>query len=192
MDIMGNVKYVQWEYFTKWADVTKNIPAACYGFVFNETKPGVYNMPCEYEDCVYIGKSAGFYADSLGTNGHKYRIRSYAHSRMSKHFGALVTGKPTESSHDRIIEKFGSGKDVMDGTLTGLPMWLGLIVPRDDVKNLNAWSQYIERQQIYFYTEKWNKTPIGNLDSKSDSVRTDSKSYEILQRKSTNLVTFFD
>lgn len=188
----SDIKYVNWDYFTNWANITKNVQGACYAFVFNETKPQNYNFPYEYENCVYVGKSCGMYADTLGTNGHKHRIRSYLHSRMSEHYGALVSGKKTESSHEKIIETFGSGKDVMDGTLTNLPMWLGIILPRDDVKNTNAWSHYMERQQIYYYTQKWDKTPIGNLDTSSKSKRVlGSKSSLILERKKTSLDEFF-
>ena len=167
-----DLKIIHWCKFTEYHKVCDKLGmnGACYSLVFNEEKPSKYQRPSEFENCVYIGESAGYYIDKQ--SGMKTKRRSHLHKRMTHHIGPLINGKGEAStSHKMIIETWGQGKSVFDGTLTGCPCWLGLMIPRDDMVDpeaCKAWCQYVERQELYHYIQRWGSHPIGNLDAKSE------------------------
>lgn len=166
-----NPVQIIWTKFKNYYKVcdTSALRGATYGFVFSETKPKSYQQPCEFEECVYIGQSAGMYMDSQG--GGRRKLRSHIHKRMTHHHKPLTTGEGRESSHITIIEKYGYGDNVIDGTITGKPLWLGLLIPRDDMPDIavKPWAQMHEREQIFKYLMKYGRTPLGNKDC--DSTR---------------------
>ena len=173
---MIDVSTPQEIFWTKFSDYWKHCDkkapkGACYGFVFSETKPKFYQQPSEFEECVYIGESAGWYYDG----GKKFR--SHVHKRMTNHHKPLTTGLKTCSSHDAIIEKYGFGDNILDGNITGLPLWLGLIIPREDLpdNSVKSWVQMHERQQIFNYIMKHGVSPLGNRDCDTNRDE-DSKS----------------
>jgi|TARA_B110000908_G_C10267733_1_gene466222 hypothetical protein len=144
---------------------------ATYGFVFNENKPKSYQYPSEFEECVYIGESAGWYIDVQG--GSRRKDRSYVHKRMTSHNKTLMNGNtPKNQTHSAIIDSYGYGEDVLNGTLTNKPMWLGLMLPRPDLPKelVKMWVQYHERAQMLDYAMRWGKSPISNKDTESGST----------------------
>ena len=159
---------IHWCLFTeyhKYCDQLTMNTGACYSFVFHETKPESYQRPSDFQDCCYIGKSSGHYVDKQ--SGMKTKLRSHVHKRMTTHLGALVNESKQETSHQRIIEKYGQGTDVFNGTLTGKPCWLGLILPRPDLneKDYGPWCQMAERHELYLYQRNFGCEPVGNLDN---------------------------
>lgn len=165
-----------WMLFTDYYKHCDNLAAngATYGFVFNEVMPEEYQYPCEFEQCVYIGKSSGNYYDKQG--GHKGKVRSHVHKRMTQHHGPLTKGIGGNTSHQKIVDFYGYGKDVLNGTYTGLPMWLGLSVPRPDISldRISRWCLVTEQLQLWNYRDKFGKETLGNSDVSS---RVDEDSY---------------
>jgi len=157
---------VQWTYFTdyyKWCD-SFAWRGACYAFVFNDTKPKEYQQPFQFEECIYIGESAGNYYDKQ--HGHKGHYRSLVHKRMTHHLAPLVRGEYVSRGFNLIKEKYGYGHNVLKGTLTGRPLWLGLLIPNPDIPDylVKSWVMYEEARQILQYAYNFNKTPLGNTD----------------------------
>ena len=183
---------VHWDYFTnyyKHCD-TLAMRGGTYAFVFNETKPAVWEMPCEFKQCVYIGKSAGYYYDAQ--NGHKGKVRSHIHKRMTKHHKPLVEGVGCETSHSAIIEEYGYGVDAMNGTVTGLPMWLCLLIPRPDVpdETISRWAYTQEQIQLYQYEMNFGHCTLGNMDTKENKDPESYSSYRMNAIKETSLEKF--
>lgn len=159
---------VIWRKFTdyyKICDISAPNGAA-YGLVFSEERPKSYQLPCEFEECVYIGESSGLYIDKQGGKG---KLRSHVHKRMTKHNNPLINGvvkKKDQSGYKDIIEHYGFGTTVVDGIVTGKPLWLGLLIPRKDLPDyaFKAWVQNQEREQIFYYIMKFGRSPLGNKD----------------------------
>ena len=168
---------------------------AVYGFVFNDVKPKSYQYPCEFEGCVYIGKSAGYYYDKH--NGCKGKERSFVHKRMTNHHKPLTTGIGAKTSHSKIIEVYGYGDHVLDGTYTNLPMWLGLVLPQpdfdqEDEQLMNRWAYTIEQMQLLQYRIEFGKETLGNNDA---TTRKDTASYSTHRMnsiKQQDLTQFMD
>ena len=183
---------IHWDYFTnyyKHCD-TLAMRGGTYAFVFNETKPNQWQMPCEFEQCVYIGKSAGYYYDAQ--NGHKGKVRSHIHKRMTTHHKPLLTGLDGDTSHNAIIEEYGYGKDAINGTCTGLPMWLCLLIPRPDVpdETISRCAYTQEQIQLYQYEMNFGHCTLGNMDTKENKNPESYSTYRMNAIKETNLMEF--
>lgn len=179
----AQILWVKFSDYYKVCDVSAR-KGATYGFVFSEIKPRPYQQPCEFEECVYIGESSGYYMDAQG--GGRSKLRSHVHKRMTHHHKPLTTGVGGDSSHNSIIEHYGFGDNVVDGTVTGKPLWLGLLIPRDDIPSyaIKSWVQRQERDQIFHYIMKFGRSPLGNKDC--DTARNpDSWSTKALEKMGT-------
>jgi len=164
---MKDVYRIKWDYFRnyhKFCDAFE-MSGACYGLVFNETCPKDYQRPYEFKECVYIGESAGCYIDKQ--NGTKTKQRSYVHKRMTNHIKPLMEGVGGTTSHQEIIKKYSYGHDVLMGTITGKPLWLGLLIPRPDLPEefVKQWCLMQEGNELFDYACKWGKSPLGNLNA---------------------------
>lgn len=187
MNVLKYPKFIHWGYFTDWGNNSKilNLQAACYALVYNETKPEPHKLPYEFEECVYIGETAGRYIDTLGGRA-KVRHRTFLHSRLGQHFVGIVSGNTQTSSHKKITDIYGIGKQAADGVVTGKPLWLAIIAPRDEVKFPKAWAQMMERDLLFEYLCRWNKAPLGNLDCRIEQDRiVGSKSNQLTQDMKT-------
>ena len=145
---------IHWDYFTNYPKNCNIIgkPGGVYGLVFNETKPESYEFPCEFEGCVYI-------------------------KRMTHHHKPLMTGDKTYSTgFTNIIEEYGYGRDVLNGTFTNNPLWLGMLIPRPDFpkKRIERWAFRTEQDQLLKYELVWDKTTLGNMDTEEQNVDEDS------------------
>jgi len=171
----ANIIWTKFSHYYKVCD-TSAMRGGTYGFVFNETKPMHYQQPCEFEECVYIGESSGCYYDMQG--GSRGKLRSLIHKRMTYHHKPLTTGVGGGSSHKIITEKYGFGETVLDGTLTGKPLWLGILVPREDIPEnaIKPWVQMHEREQIFHYTMRYGNSPLGNMDCDSRKQKDSASS----------------
>lgn len=191
MDISSTQPHIiHWDYFKNYHKHCDQIAmrGATYAFVFNETKPKEYQQPFEFEECVYIGKSAGSYVDKQ--SGSRSKLRSNLHKRMTTHHKALMTGKTDNiSSYKSIIENYGYGDNVMDGTLTGIPMWLCIMLPRPDVPDelVARWALMQEQLQMYFYESKFGRPTIGNMDTKTKRSEYSFSNYRMDSIKNTSL-----
>ena len=147
--------------------------------MFNEIKPTHFQEPCEFEQCVYVGESAGNYYDKQ--NGHKGKVRSHVHKRMTMHHKPLTTGEGGDTSHNKIIERYGFGDDVLNGVYTNKPMWLCLMIPRPEIIEnqslLSRWTLHQEQQQLINYELRFGKCTIGNQDT-TERKNPDSYSTE--------------
>lgn len=202
MNFLGNImdatSYIQphiihWDYFSKYHINCDNVGwrGATYALVFNKEKPLPYQQPYEFEQCVYIGKSADQYYDQQSK--HRGTVRGNLHKRMTKHHGALVSGKTGNiSSYKSIIEVYGFGKEVVDGTLTGLPMWLCLMIPRPDLdsESVDRWTQLQEQLQLFLYQQKFNRTTLGNMDTKPKRDQNSYSNYRMQSIQETTLERF--
>ena len=186
---MIELNSIHWDYFTNYYNNcdTLAMRGACYAFVFNKTKPTNFQHPHEFEQCVYVGESAGNYYDLQ--NGYKGKVRSHVHKRMTNHHKPLTTGEGGESSHRAIIEIYGHGDHVLNGTFTDLPMWLCLMLPRPDLPDemVKSWAKYQERRQLLDYEIKWGHCTLGNMDTGSRKDNDSYSSYRMQAIKDTNL-----
>lgn len=183
---------IYWDYFTNYYKHCDNLAmrGACYAFVFNETKPLEFQQPYEFEQCVYVGESAGNYYDKQ--NGHKGKVRSHVHKRMTTHHKPLTTGESCESSHKAIIETYGYGDHVLNGTFTNLPMWLCLMIPRPDLPDtmVKQWSKLQERAQLFQYELSFGHCTLGNMDTGSRKDAESFSTYRMNGIKQTSLELF--
>jgi|TARA_R110000796_G_C14338495_1_gene410036 hypothetical protein len=184
---------IYWDYFTNYPKNCDNIAmrGATYALVFNKTKPDKFKLPCEYEQCVYIGKSAGYYYDKQ--NGYKGKVRSHVHKRMTNHHKPLITGEGGDSSHKAIIEEYGYGEAAINGIVTGLPLWLCLLIPRPDVpdETISRWTLTQEQIQLYQYEINFGHCTLGNMDTKENKDPESYSSYRMSDLKETNLEVLF-
>ena len=71
----------------------------------------------------------------------------------------------------------------MNGTLTGVPLWVGLIpVPFQVEKNFHEnWLLRYERFELFRYRKNYGKSPLMNLDEDSSNKQFESFSnnYEL-------------
>jgi len=176
---------IYWDYFTNYYKHCDNIAmrGACYAMVFNDIKPTHFQQPYEFQQCVYVGESAGNYYDKQ--NGYKGKVRSHVHKRMTNHHKPLTTGQASESSHQAIIDTYGYGDHALNGTFTNLPMWLCLLIPRPDLPEpmVKQWAKLQERQQLFNYELKWGTCTLGNMDTGS---RKDNDSFSSYRMGSIN------
>lgn len=177
---------IKWCYFDKYYKYCDQyaFKGACYAFVFSETMPKDYEYPHEFEECVYIGQSSGYYKDKQA--GHKGKMRSLIHKRMTSHHKPLMHNEGCQTHHKMIVQKYGYGRDVLMGTITNKPLWLGLIIPPPSINDnhIRAWTMYQEAKEILDYTMTWNKTPLGNMDRDTNK---DPNSYSSIEM--ANMVT---
>ena len=99
------------------------------------------------------------------------------YKRMTHHHKPLMTGDKNHSTgFTNIIEKYGYGKHVLDGTFTGIPLWLCMLIPRPDFpkERIERWAFAIEQDQLLKYELMWDKTTLGNMDTEEQRVDADS------------------
>ena len=179
------IPHVYWTYFTKYHELADAVGmrGAVYGWVVNETMPKSTDCPSDFEECLYIGQSGGadgYYFDVQ--NGIKGKLRTDLHKRMTAHHKPLTTGKTTERKYLNIIETYGCGEDVLNGTHTGRPFWVGFICPPKEDPNLCVKSWLISREhyELYQYQRKFDKTPMSNLQVSPKERNPNTKSAESL------------
>ena len=180
------IPYTHWIRFTdyhKLADII-GMRGAVYGFVWNETMPKSSECPSDFEGCVYIGESGGatpFYYDKQ--NGHRGKLRTHLHKRMTSHHKPLTTGICNEKKYELFVERYGYGDDVLNGTLTGIPLWVGFICPpkEDPDHCLKSWMISREHYEIYQYQRKYGKSPLMNMEVDGKGKNLGSYSSEIMQ-----------
>lgn len=184
---------IHWDYFTNYYKNCDNVGmrGGVYALVFAPTKPKPYEHPCEFEQCVYIGKSTGNYYDRQMP--HRGKMRSHIHKRMTDHFKPLMTGKGGDSSHNSIINEYGYGRPVLDGTLTSLPLWLCIMTPRPDLPDdiISRWALTLEQLQLYNYHMNFGHTTLGNMDTKENKNPDSYSSYHMASIKECSLEKFF-
>ena len=183
---------VIWTKFSDYFKVcdTSAMRGGTYAFVFNDKKPKPWELPCEFEQCVYVGESAGSYVDRQRPG--RYKDRSHMHKRMTQHHKPLTTGEGGDTSHQMIIREYGYGDDMVNGILTGTPLWLCLLIPRPDVPDraVKAWAQYQERLQIYEYICSFGRSPLGNMDCDAGKSKNPNSYSSITLAKRTSLTEF--
>ena len=169
------VEKVYWirmsEHFKISNDIGMRHGGAVYGFVFNETQPGETNLPSDFKECIYIGKSGKqFYFDRKNGPNKLPKICSYLYKRLIHHrdrFNGTATLSLNESKKYNLYkQKYGFGIDVMNGTLTGVPLWVGLIpVPLQVKENFHEnWLLRYERLELFRYRKQFDENPLMNLD----------------------------
>lgn len=176
------IPHVYWIRFSEYHKLADKIGmrGAVYGFVWNELMPKPSDYPSDFENCVYIGESGGFYYDKQ--NVSKGKLRSHLHKRMTNHHKPLTSGTFTEKKYKLFIEKYGYGDDVLNGTLTGIPLWVGFICPpkEDPDYCLKSWLISREHYEIYQYQRKFGKSPMMNMQVDGKGKNPDSYSSEIM------------
>ena len=187
---------IKWDYFTNYHKNCDNfsLDGGVYGLVFHPTKPEPWSQPCEFEQCVYIGKSTGSYIDRQ--SGSRERLRSNIHKRMIDHLTPMMSGKCVQNSHKSIVEKYGYGEDVLNGITTGLPLWLCIMTPPPVVitcgaERVSRWALTLEQLQLYSYEMKFDHTTIGNKDAKRERKIGSFSSTRVESIMETNLERFF-
>jgi hypothetical protein len=89
----------------------------------------------------------------------------------------LTTGICNEKKYELFVEKYGYGDDVLNGTLTDTPLWVGFICPpkEDPDVCLKSWLMSREHSEIYQYQRKFGKSPLMNMQV--DGKGKDPNSY---------------
>ena len=162
---------------------------AVYGFVFNETQPKDNQLFSEFEELVYVGESGGigFYYDKKNGEKKLPRKTSLLNKRIIHHrdrFNGTAKVSLGETEKYQLFEdKYGLGFDVLNGTFTGKPLWVGFIpipinLPESNHKN---WVLTYERLELGRHREIFNKKTLMNLDEDYDNTNEESASskYEI-------------
>ena len=172
--------WIRFTEYHKLADLV-GMRGAVYGLVFNDMKPSPFDRPSDFEECVYVGESGGFYYDKQ--NGHKGKLRTHLHKRMTAHHKPLTTGECKEYKYELFKEMYGFGDNVLNGTLTGTPLWVGFITPpKEDPDNcLKFWLLKTESDEIYRYTCRFGRTPLMNMQGDGKGKDPDSYSSEIMK-----------
>ena len=186
-----NLLYIKFTDFTKFlfsgTGGIRTTDCICYSFVWHPEKPTL--KPWEYEECVYIGESAGFYNDKHGKKMTNFRRRGFPYKRMMDHQTILKDGearytKQSSSAISNICEVYKIGKKygrdfdkVLNGEYTGAPMWLAIIARPPDLPEYmyKSFSKKVESDYLYYYAERWGHTPLGNKDR--DVIHKDPNSY---------------
>jgi len=171
------IPHIHWIRFTEYHKLADQIGmrGAVYGFVWNETMPKSTDSPSDFEGCVYIGESGGFYYDKQ--NGYKGKLRTHLHKRMTSHHKPLTTGVCKEKKYELFVEKYGYGDNVLNGTFTNIPLWVGFVCPpkEDPDECLKSWLISREHYEIYQYQRKFGKSPLMNMQV--DGKGKDPNSY---------------
>ena len=152
-----------------------NHGGSVYGFVFHETQPSEDNLPSDFEECVYVGKSGkGFYHDQKNGPNKNPKRTSFLNKRLIHHRdrfnGTATVSSDEKKKYSLYEEKYGLGLDVMNGTLTGIPLWVGLIpIPLNLPETFHEnWLLRYERFELFKYKSKFNRSPLLNLDEDSN------------------------
>ena len=183
------VPKVHWIRLTEHYQISHHIGlthgGAVYGFVFNETQPSQYRLPSDFEECFYIGKSGksgkgGSYFDyKNGPNKNPKKV-SFLNKRMIHHrdrfAGTATVCESEKKKYSLYEEKYGVGLDVMNGTYTDKPLWVGFIpAPIDIPDHLHeGWLLKCEQDEIYRYTKTFGYTPLMNLDQSGSNKKRNS------------------
>ena len=183
--------WIRFTDYHKLADIV-GMRGAVYGFVWSEMKPSPSECPSDLEGCVYIGESGGerpFYYDKQ--SGTKGKVRTHLHKRMTTHHKPLTTGECTERKYELFREKYGYGDDVLNGTLTGISLWVGFIVPpkEDPDHCLKSWLISREHYEIYQYQRKFGQSPLMNMQV--DGKGKDPNSYSSERMKNYGVLEAF-
>lgn len=167
-----------------------------YGFVFSETQPKEYQVPSDFEETVYIGKSGkGFYYDRKNGEKKLPRKTSFLNKRIIHHrdrFNGTAKISLEENRKYQLFEdKYGFGFDVLNGTITGKPLWVGFIpVPINLPEFMSEnWLLRYERFELFRYKTKFNKSTLMNLDEDYSNRIQESASS---QYKIPDLTTFMN
>lgn len=162
---------------------------AVYGFVFNETQPKDNQLFSEFEELVYVGESGGigFYYDKKNGEKKLPRKTSLLNKRIIHHrdrFNGTAKVSLGETEKYQLFEdKYGLGFDVLNGTFTGKPLWVGFIPIPINLPELFSenWLRTYERLELKRYKTKFNKKTLMNLDEDYDNTNEESASskYEI-------------
>ncbi len=190
---------VHWEKMSQHYKITRpigiNHGGAVYGHVFSETKPSEENLPSDFLECIYIGKSKGWYWDrKKGPNKNPIKT-SYLNKRTIHHrdryAGTAKVSSEEEYKYGLYEDKYGLGLDVMNGTYTGKPLWIGLIPSPSDISDPQKenWLLRYERFELFKYRKFFRESPLLNLDE--DSSNVDPKSFSSnYQSQSIDLTLF--
>tara|TARA_Y100001936_G_C15645806_1_gene443870 strand:- start:250 stop:588 length:339 start_codon:yes stop_codon:yes gene_type:complete len=102
---------------------------------------------------------------------------------MTAHHRPLTTGECSEKKYELFKEKYGFGDDVLNGTLTGMPLWVGFITPpkEDPDHCLKSWLIFREHYEIYQYQRKFGRSPLMNMQVDGKGKDPNSYSSEIMQ-----------
>jgi hypothetical protein len=192
------VPKVYWIRMSQHCEITNTIGlkfgGAVYGHVLSETRPSENDLPSDFEECVYIGKSGkGYYPDRKNGPNKNPKECSFLYKRQIDHRkGYVGTDKLTEhqlKKYGLFWEKYGKGIDVINGTHTGKPLWLGLIpIPIDMPNSLKEnWLLRYERLELMRYRKTFGSAPLMNLDEdcSNKDVNSFSSNY-----KSTDITQF--
>jgi hypothetical protein len=186
-------KEIHWCRFTEHSKYTNNIGLMyggfVYAFVWNNVKPSsnqtIFNFP---GNCVYIGQTtAEEYCDK---KSHRLtKLYSSSAKRMQEHFTALVGGKSKEEKYELFYEKYGYGKNVLDGENT---LWLMMIPVMSEKSyfvdlNKRSWALALEAMMIFFYGLFNGSTPFMNRQVIVKDKKTDTFSFELSETKNSIL-----
>jgi len=178
-------QFIHWDY---WSNYYKNCDklgkrGAVYAMTFAEKRPENYELPSQFEHTVYEGMSRGYYIDSQGRKSDK--LRSYVHKRHTAHHKSLSEGIPQSRGFELIKQKYGWGDDMINGTLTGEPLWLCLMIPSPNIpdKQVARWCAMYEQMELYRYNMNFGRDPLGNMDCEP---RKDANSYSSIRLNELN------
>mgnify|MGYP001293437022 CR=1 FL=1 len=174
---------IHWVDFTDYYKVCDSLAmrGATYALVYFDSNksPSKRQLPSEFEECVYIGKSANNYFDTQGkVFGGK--VRSHIHKRMTSHFGALTRINGGDSSHKSIKEVYGVlGNSDISNPNYGKRLMLCLMIPPPDVPDaaVPRWCLTQEQIQLYSYEMNFNHTTLGNMDTNGPKDKDKYLSY---------------
>jgi hypothetical protein len=158
-----------------------------YGFVFNETQPKENQLTSDFQEVVYIGESIGWYYDKKNGEKKLPRKTSYLNKRIIHHrdrFNGTAKVSSDETEKYQLFEdKYGLGFDVLNGTFTGKPLWVGFLpIPINFPELMHKnWVRTYERLELKRYKKKFNKKTLMNLDEDYNNKNEESASskYEI-------------
>ena len=176
---------VFWCRFTEHSKFTNSIGLKyggfVYGFVWNKVKPSKNQTVLDFLGrCEYIGETAADeYVDKKSIMTSK--LYSACAKRMQVHFNALVNGNSDEPKYKLFKEKYGYGKDILNGEE---PLWL-MIIPAAKQEsypngyNIISWAHALEQMLIFDYELLSGQELLMNMQVKTKNKKNDTHSFEL-------------
>lgn len=168
---------------------SKQLPAAVYSFTFSRKRPTKKDFPCDFEETIYVGQSAGkIYFDRKNPNGTG-QIKSTFTTRWHQHHSAINAARRGESTDPKYIS-FAE----YETAHPELTWWINLLSPnvngtKESLSILPSKCISLEGDSILDYALRWGDAPLMNRaqNGKNDKRKKNSISSNYINNMTPEL-----
>ena len=179
-----NGRHIGW--FDKDAALrmTKNLFSVVYALACTKNKPDNSILPCFFEDTFYFGKSHGASFDKKNRS-YPGVIQTNPHGRLKAH-NAQLYNPNTEDDKYQLFEN--KDPDLRNNNLC---IWYSLSIPRADMSDIEipVFLDVVEKEYSFLYTKTFKRTPLINLDQKSETEIKKTPGLEKKDRRVPNTLS---